>query len=146
MVIGMAAQRQVENWRHGWAINGYHTRNGKLSREYTTQLEVIIFNWGTQISKSHEEQWKKRFGELAAYKQTNGDCNVSTKTGDKLGNLVNNQHKLYKKGKFSRERITQLEGISFNWSAWQSKADANVVRKLKPRVKIETLMKSQKTW
>ena len=61
--------------------------------------------------------WDERYGELIAYWQTHGDCNVPLRWQDnpKLGSWCNDQRKLYKKRKLSTHRIERLEQRGFAW-------------------------------
>ena len=72
--------------------------------------------------KKINKQWEERFNELAAYKDTNGNCNVPRRESV-LRNWVYNQRKFYRKGKLSQDRITSLEGIGFNWGARKEKSN-----------------------
>jgi len=96
-------------------------KKGKLSQERATQLEGIRFDWGT-MGKTEYNQWEERFNELTVYEEKNGNCNVPCKQG-KLGKWVSKQRHYYKKGKLSKERSTQLEGIGFDWSTRKKKED-----------------------
>ena len=114
--------------RHGtlgsWVIQQRQLcKKGKLSRERTTQLEGIEFNWSATRKENEDKQWEDRFNELAVYKEKNCDCNVPSKHGA-LGSWVYRQRDFYKKGKLSRERITQLEGIGFVWKLKKSSGNS----------------------
>lgn len=69
----------------------------------------------TKVSSS----WDYGFGQLRAYKEANGDCNVrnvfKTPTGENLGTWVMTQRQAYKKGQLSKDRIDKLEAIGFKW-------------------------------
>ena len=81
-------------------------KKGKLAQECTTQLKGIGFNWG--------KPWEEIFNKMSAYKVKNGNCNVPRKQGA-LGKWVTRQHRIHRKGKLAQDRVTQLEGIGFNW-------------------------------
>jgi len=53
----------------------HYYKKGKISQERVALLEGIGFIW-TILANA---PWEDRFNELAAYKQRNGDCIVSTK-------------------------------------------------------------------
>jgi len=93
---------------------------GKLSQERTAQLECIGFEWAVEV----QQHWEERFTELVSYKEKNGNCNVPKREGA-LGIWVSNQRSMYKKGKLSQERTTQLEGINFNWSMREHSSESN---------------------
>ena len=86
-------------------------KKGKLSRERSTHLEDIGFNWGTR-KKGKDKPWEEIFNQLAVYKAKNGNYNVPFRHGA-LGIWVITQRKFYKKGKLAQKRATQLDGIGF---------------------------------
>lgn len=50
-------------------------KKGKLSRERTTRLEGIGFNWDAR-KMNKDEQWEEKINELVVYQEKNGNCNV----------------------------------------------------------------------
>ena len=102
------SQGRLGRWVHDQRTN--YTK-GKLSRERTTQLEGVGFNWGIK-----DKPWEESFDELVVYKEKNGNCNMPRSQGA-LGRWVNKQRRNCKKGKLSQERITQLEGVGFVWQS-----------------------------
>ena len=55
------------------AYNKY--KKGKLSRESTSQLEGVRFNWAIR-KKNEYKKWEARFEKLVAYKDKNGNCSL----------------------------------------------------------------------
>ena len=88
-------------------------KNGKLSKERIESLQEVGFA-GREVSVVG---WDERFHQLEAYKEKNGDCNVSTLDEDykQLGKWVDRQRQAFKKNKLSKVRINRLEGIGFKW-------------------------------
>ena len=73
-------------------------RKGLLTKERFDRLEEIGFQWA---DATYKHKWTEMFKRLQAYQQeNNGSCNVPHKyhLDPKLGNWVNNQRMLYKKG------------------------------------------------
>jgi predicted helicase len=63
--------------------------------------------------------WDERFGELVAYKECFGHCNVpdSWFENPKLGNWVHNQRAFRKKRQLSEDRIQRLDEIGLVWDS-----------------------------
>mmetsp|Transcript_24901 Transcript_24901/g.57461 ORF Transcript_24901/g.57461 Transcript_24901/m.57461 type:complete len:1213 (-) Transcript_24901:347-3985(-) len=88
-----------------------------MSDDRIKMLEDVGFKW------EDAPRWEERFGELVAYREENGDCQVPARFVDnpQLGTWVTNQRAQYKQrqeGKVSAmndERIAQLEAIGFKW-------------------------------
>lgn len=61
--------------------------------------------------------WDERYGQLVAYNQSHGDCNVPQRWKDnpKLGTWCNMQRTLYKNHKISPDRTKRLEHLGFAW-------------------------------
>ncbi len=59
--------------------------------------------------------WDQRYGELAAFKEQNGHCNVpwNWELNPKLGTWVTVQRKTHKAGKLSEERTKKLKALGF---------------------------------
>ncbi len=66
--------------------------------------------------------WEKRFGELVAYKERYGDCNVPQQWSEntKLGTWVANQRSTKKSGQLSRDRVQRFEEIGFDWEPFDA--------------------------
>ena len=71
----------------------------------------------TQCIERLGDTWDLRFGELKAYKEEYGDCNVPKDFSEnhKLAVWVNNQRANYKQGGLGSEQVKQLEEIEFEW-------------------------------
>ena len=63
--------------------------------------------------------WDQRFGQLIAYKQTYGDCNVPQKraANPQLGSWCSVQRRAYARGKLPPDRIAHLAQLGFVWDA-----------------------------
>ena len=86
-------------------------RKNKLPKERIKQLEALGFSWN-----SIADFWAKNFSELVEFKKREGHTRVNTKyivNGLKLGKWVNNQRS--NKNKMSKERLSQLLSINFDW-------------------------------
>eukprot|EP00816_Leptocylindrus_hargravesii_P002630 CAMPEP_0196809950 /NCGR_PEP_ID=MMETSP1362-20130617/9825_1 /TAXON_ID=163516 /ORGANISM="Leptocylindrus danicus, Strain CCMP1856" /LENGTH=258 /DNA_ID=CAMNT_0042184801 /DNA_START=13 /DNA_END=789 /DNA_ORIENTATION=+ len=90
-----------------------------MSEARANALEKIGFVWSTQIS------WEERLDELRAYKDQNGDCNVSQHDAENpsLGKWVNKCREEYKrmnegkKSYLTESRVRDLEALGFVWHA-----------------------------
>ena len=62
--------------------------------------------------------WDERFGELVAYKDRVGDCDVPTryKENRRLATWVVGQRQAQKLGELSKEKIQRLDKIGFPWN------------------------------
>jgi hypothetical protein len=85
---------------------------GKLSHDRISRLEGIGFPWDP-----HAEDWEIKFAALILYREEHGDCRVPRgyKPNPALGNWVGTQRGLYSKGALSRDRVSRLESIGFEW-------------------------------
>jgi len=61
--------------------------------------------------------WDERYGQLIAYKERFGDCNVPLRWSENLalGWWCNRQREAYQNGKLSAERIKRLAVLGFVW-------------------------------
>ena len=59
--------------------------------------------------------WETLFNELVKYKAEHGDCDVPASQG-KLGNWVRVQRKTYMANSLTKDRLTRLNSIGFNWA------------------------------
>jgi superfamily II DNA or RNA helicase len=86
--------------------------------ERIQRLEELGFSWNTR-----DDNWEKMYAALCAYKQTNGDCNVSNKSKDnfQLGQWCSGQRKDYKSNKLLPERLQRLEDIGFEWDMLEAR-------------------------
>jgi hypothetical protein len=92
-------------------------RRGRMSRQRTELLEKIGFSWSI---KSGIKYWDTKVKELIVYKELHGHCNVPLNYDRNdyvlLARWVDRVRRNKKKGKISKERIKQLDGIGFDWS------------------------------
>jgi hypothetical protein len=70
--------------------------------------------------------WDERYGQLLAYNETYGNCNVPAKWKDNppLGHWCSNQRTHRARGAISPDHFQRLEGIGFQWDpqdvAWET--------------------------
>ncbi len=62
--------------------------------------------------------WEERFGELKAFKDRFGHCNVEHQWPEnpKLGHWVANQRKSFTEGRLSEDRVKRMNEIGFTWN------------------------------
>lgn len=76
------------------------------------------------------ETWDERLGELKAFREQWGHCNVPKKWDENhaLGQWVGSQRTLYNSGTLAKDRILRLNAIGFQWepfaAAWEAGFDA----------------------
>lgn len=74
--------------------------------------------------------WDLRYGELIAYRDKMGDCNVPQGCPENpaLGSWVSNQRTSLKKNRLSPEQVARLEAVGFAWdfydAEWEAKYQA----------------------
>ena len=89
------------------------------------QLSELAASICTRLVNELGITWDERYGQLIAYKQTHGDCNVPAQWKDdsKLGRWCSHQRSIYNSNKLSPDRITRLEQLGFVWdplaAAWE---------------------------
>ena len=88
-------------------------------------LEVIRNSITAECVERLGANWDEHFGELLAYKQIYGNCDVPAKWSHNryLAAWVATQRKLYDKGRLSPERTKRLELLGFNLAPFASKWD-----------------------
>lgn len=68
--------------------------------------------------------WDEWYGRLVAYHAQEGNCRVPAlykdKDGYALGEWVDRQRQLKKKGKLAPDRIKRLDALGFEWEAQKS--------------------------
>ncbi len=100
---------------------------GTLSAERMAKLDAVGFLWQGKGRKIGEDGmnsvWQERFDELLGYQKIHGNCNVpgGREENAKLGNWVQQQRQLRKKGKLHPERIRLLDEIGFVWEPRRAK-------------------------
>ena len=94
----------------------YYAEN-KLASDRIAKLEFLGFEWN-----AIDADWQKNFEALYEYFLENGNSRVPTtyKPNLKLGGWVTKQRKSYRDGELSRERISKLETIHFEWEPYSS--------------------------
>jgi len=98
-----------------WVTTQRHVhKNGKLSEKRAALLQDIGFVWDPYVAK-----WQRMYAALVAFKEETGHSLVPQCHPDnpKLGQWVNTQRTLHRKGKLSDERMALLEAIGFVWDA-----------------------------
>jgi Helicase associated domain/Helicase conserved C-terminal domain len=101
------------NQKLGSWVNTQRTefRTHSLNTGRIRQLEEAGFIWHTP----NMGEWERLYRELAAYRQTNGNCLVPTQT--ELGRWTNNQRKVFATDSLSTERRERLEQLGLDGSA-----------------------------
>ena len=115
----------------------------------------------TQLVEELGVTWDERYGQLIAYKQTHGDCNVPLrwKGNPTLGQWCGKQRQNYKHDALSPDQIKRLEQLGFVWdqivAAWeemfaalleykQTHSDCNVPQVWKEDPKLGTWCQHQR--
>lgn len=85
---------------------------GELSLERISRLQKLEFAWNPQFS-----DWEQMFQRLKLYKSEFGHCRISqgSKTHKELGTWIADTRKAFSKGSLTREQISWLNGIGFEW-------------------------------
>jgi superfamily II DNA or RNA helicase len=86
-------------------------KKGQLPEDRITRLNEIGFIWAAELD------WEKYFGELLAFKDKYGHCDLSYKYPCRLELCAwaAKQRKLKKEGLLSKDLINRLEDIGFLW-------------------------------
>jgi superfamily II DNA or RNA helicase len=86
--------------------------NGILSKERICRLESLGFAWDP-----FSDQWEFNFSKLVDFKSTHGHCRVPTlyKSDRQLGLWIVRQRHVCSQGNLSRQRISRLEALGFEW-------------------------------
>lgn len=107
--------------------------NIKLDFPFQRQLKNAI---SIAIVDKIGEFWDEMYGRLIAYKEKNGNCNVSCDDLDtSLKVWVDNQRRLYKIQTLSNEKIIKLDKLEFNWRPNEAKWDLQYQKLLKYKKK-----------
>jgi len=94
-------------------VNSIRNHKYKLNEDRMTKLTSIDFVWNEL-----NESWDKNFQCLRKFKDEFGHCIVArnyTLDGQRLGQWVNRQRTIFKKGALSKGRINTLNSIGFIW-------------------------------
>jgi hypothetical protein len=96
-------------------------RKGELSGDRLRRLDEIGFEWDPTKSA-----WDAMFEDLKLYKAKHGNCNVPRgySNNPTLASWIGAQRCFRKKNKISRERLTRLNEIGFDWDPKQSSWEA----------------------
>lgn len=86
---------------------------GQLSEEQIQLLEALGFTW----QHHNRGSWDDRLGEVAAFKEKNGHCDIPQlyPENPKLGRFVNITRSQRKRGTLSADRISKLDALGFIW-------------------------------
>jgi superfamily II DNA or RNA helicase len=88
-------------------------RSGRYPKDLEERLNAIGFPWNPSRSKT----WEQMLAELVAHYRANGSCNFSNKLpgSRSLKHWCTVQRKLHRTGKLTRDQISKLEAIGFDW-------------------------------
>jgi superfamily II DNA or RNA helicase len=80
-------------------------------------LEVLERHIGAVVLESLGVLWDERYGELVAFKEREGHCNVPEPYEDNpaLGRWVRNQRSRVKAGSVAPDRVARLDALGFVW-------------------------------
>jgi len=112
--------RVLGHWRD---VQREFRRKGMLSADRIARLDEIGFEWeapgraGRSREEWHEELWKAKVQELAAFKKRFGHCHVPVlwQENQKLGEWAAAQRDRYREGRLEADRVTRLEELGFQW-------------------------------
>jgi len=121
--LGVWTQEQRRNFK--LVKQGMKPR-GTLSDERIEKLDEIGFHWGftpdPNLSAESDASWDANFKKLQEYKDSFGTFDVPMESGSsalaKWARVQRFQHNLRKtkrKTHITKERVTQLTQIGFNW-------------------------------
>ncbi len=89
---------------------------GILTNDRISKLEAIGFEWHPETAT-----WNKMLFLLKEYKSRYGDCRVpSSYQNNELSHWVKNQRSNYAKGILTKEKISSLESLGFDWDITSS--------------------------
>jgi superfamily II DNA or RNA helicase len=93
-------------------------REGKFPQERIEKFKRINVDLAYDRSKEFENIWMNRYNELVAFKEVNGNCRPSARSGNSktLGSWVLLQRMDRKKNVLDDYKIELLNKIGFNWS------------------------------
>ncbi len=124
--------RYPENPKLGRFVNAMRTQrnSGRLSADRIGKLDALGFVWKSARTADIGDDginsaWQARFDELRRYKATHGTCDVPAKWREnpQLGNWVDQQRQLQKRGALHLERQRRLDEIGFDWRSANRKGD-----------------------
>ena len=97
--LGRWVMKQRQNYKHG-----------KLSADRIARLESVGFVWRLK----EKPTWTEMYDRLVIYNKKHSTSDVPVSV-PKLGSWVSWQRANYKVGKLSKEQVTLLESIGFQW-------------------------------
>lgn len=111
---------------------GSKKTKGYDDQRFIEKVEVIGLDIGldrlqkaitTRCIEKLGVSWDLRYGELVAYKEKYGDCNVSQIDPDnyQLGGWVSHQRNNYRENNLRQERVRKLEELGFLWNTVEAK-------------------------
>ena len=98
-------------------------KQGKLSANRREMLDALGFSWDP-----HADKWESNFSLLEQFKEREGYIDVPknhTEDGVKLGNWVDTQRQLYKKGKLDESYQQRLENLGMSWDPFAEQWEKN---------------------
>jgi predicted helicase len=108
----------------------------------SVSLDSLRRSITTQIVNRIGSNWDERLGELVAFKEVHGHCNVPTEwpENSSLGRWLQTQRKMMKRGHLSSDKRARLESLGVQWTidrrnlwdvAWEKHYDELVTYKAK---------------
>ena len=124
-------------------------------------VEVLERHVGALVLESLGVSWDERYGQLVAYNQQHGHCNVPTHLAENptFGAWVNSQRLARRQNTLSSDRIARLDAIGFVWepfdASWEemygalvayqhAHGDCNVPRKYGENQRLSTWIHNQR--
>ena len=104
-------------------------KEGKLNPEGEAKLERIEGSWknlGWRGGRKSSSQWDQHFDSLVRYHEREGHCNIPVshqEEGINLGQWLQRQRKMFKKGKLDESRRQRLEDLDVVWDLLADKWD-----------------------
>ena len=97
-------------------------KRGTLVKEKIKLLEKLNIKWS--IDYLYQIDWHNNYERLCNYYNEYGNTKVSLKyldeNGYSLGYWVYNQRRYYRSGKLTKNQISLLNDINFDWSPWDT--------------------------
>ena len=106
-------------------------KRNRLSKDRIERLNKLGLAWNTL-----EAQWDEMYKRLEAYKEVNGNSNVSREDSEnrELAGWVLKQRQDYRKGKLSQDRFKKLEKLGFVWNALEAQWEERYQELVKYRI------------
>ena len=87
------------------------TKQGKVSKERVARLSALGVVWDLL-----EANWEEQYQALAAFKASEGHCDVTHSASLELGRWVNFVRSRHRLGKLSADRVARLDALGFSWN------------------------------